>query len=166
VKNLENVIAAMSLLQATSPDIQLRVVGAKAGSFAEMTLDLPASVKNNVHFLGQVDDTQTLISLYRGATALIFPSFYEASPLPPLEAMSCGCPVIASDIPALKERCGDAALYCDPTDPQSIANSINQILSSPVLQKELREKGMQHARQFSWQKCAIETITVLRKMMP
>ena len=163
IKNLENVIAAMDLLHKTFPDLQLRVVGATAGSFSKITLDLPASVKNNIRFLGQVDDTQTLISLYRGATALVFPSFYEASPLPPLEAMSCGCPVVASDIPALKERCGDAALYCNPADPQSIANSINQILTSPVLREQLREKGIAHAHQFSWQKCAIETIAVLRK---
>ena len=165
VKNLENVISALTLLQTRFPDIKLYVVGAKSDSFSEISLSLPATAKNNIRFLGQVDDTQTLISLYRGASALVFPSFYEASPLPPLEAMSCGCPVIASDIPALRERCDDAAIYCDPANPHSIADCMNQILSSPVLRAQLQAKGRERAQQFSWQKCAIETITILRKSL-
>ena len=91
-----------------------------------------------------------LAELYAGASALVHPSLYEGFGLPVLEAMSAGTPVIAADIPALRELCGDAARYADPDDPVSFAAAMAEIGG----QRELAERGGHRAEQFSWADCA------------
>ena len=66
--------------------------------------------------------------------------------LPPIEAMACGCPVIASDIPALRERCGDAAIYCDPADIDSITAAVERVIDDPPLRSSLKEMGYRQAK--------------------
>jgi glycosyltransferase involved in cell wall biosynthesis len=93
---------------------------------------------------------------------LVFPSFYEASSLPPIEAMACGCPVVASSIPSLRERCGDAAIYCDPAAPLEIADAVYRIIVDEELKEDLREKGLERAALYDWKNCAKETFQLFK----
>ena len=75
--------------------------------------------------------------------------------------MACGCPVVVSDIPALRERCGDAALYCDPHDAASIAKAVLQIVDDAELRAKLTALGYQRAANCSWAACARETLALI-----
>jgi glycosyltransferase involved in cell wall biosynthesis len=92
------------------PDIAFVKVGAaKANVFGDLHLNKP----DNVIMPGRLSDEE-ILALYRNAVALVFPSLYEGFGIPPLEAMTLGCPVLASRIPPIEEVCGDSALYFDP----------------------------------------------------
>ncbi len=88
--------------------------------------------------------------LYSLAELFVFPSFYEGFGLPPLEAMSCGCPAIVSDAASLPEVCGDAALYVNPENPSSIGEAIQKVASDGKLKEELVRRGLQRVKKFSW----------------
>jgi alpha-1,3-rhamnosyl/mannosyltransferase len=105
-----------------------------------------------------------LPGLYRGATVLVYPSHYEGFGLPPLEAMACGCPVIASSIPPHREVLGEAALFCDPSDPAGLAASIGSLLASKSLQNHYREAGIRRAEGFSWERAAAELLKLFREL--
>ena len=107
----------------------------------------------NVHYVGRVSDEE-LRCLYENATGFIYPSFYEGWGLPPGEAMLLGCPVIASNTSSLPEVCGEAALYCDPNDDNSIANQIKSLCSSSDLREDLIKKGLLQSKQFTWRTAA------------
>jgi glycosyltransferase involved in cell wall biosynthesis len=102
---------------------------------------------------------ERLSELYATAVALIQPSLYEGFGLTALEAMTCGTPVLASDIPGLREVCGDAALYSDPHDPQIFATAIAEIARQPKLREQLAERGRRRAALFSWATCARAHLT-------
>jgi glycosyltransferase involved in cell wall biosynthesis len=135
-------------------------VGGTAATLTASNLTLPDDVREKVRFAGQINDTRQLGSYYRDAACFMFPSLYESSGLPPAEAMAWGVPVVASDIPALRERCGDAALYCDPNDLTSIISAIETMMDSEQLQREYRTKGFQRAQSISWMRCASETLEI------
>jgi alpha-1,3-rhamnosyl/mannosyltransferase len=104
-----------------------------------------------------------LITLYNLAYALVFPSLSEGFGLPVLEAMQCGCPVITSNRSSLPEAGGDAALYCDPEDRESMAAALERILSDTGLRSLLIQKGLKQAALFTWEKTAIATHAVYEK---
>ncbi len=95
-----------------------------------------------------------LAALHRHAAALVLPSLHEGFGLPALEAMHAGTPVLASDVAALREVCGDAARFCDPRDPASIARGLTELAGVPPLREELRRRGRARAAAFSWEACA------------
>jgi glycosyltransferase involved in cell wall biosynthesis len=99
--------------------------------------------------LGRTTDAE-LRALYQDAACLLFPSRYEGFGLPPVEAMACGCPVIASRSGAVEEVCGDAALYFDTETPQSITRAVERLLEEPGLAADLRARGLQRAGALSW----------------
>jgi len=86
--------------------------------------------------------------------AFVYPSLYEGFGIPPLEAMSLGCPVVLSDIPVFREIFGDAACYVDPLSTDSISAGIVKVLSDDAYRKELIRRGYQKALQYSWEKSA------------
>jgi glycosyltransferase involved in cell wall biosynthesis len=103
--------------------------------------------------LGRVSD-QELVDLYRGAAAFVDPSLYEGFGYGVLEAMACGAPVIASDVTSLPEVVGDAGLLCDARSPQSFADAIRRVLHEDGLAEDLRARGLERARHFSWDSAA------------
>ena len=92
----------------------------------------------------------------------MYPSLYEGFGLPTLEAMSNECPVICSNTSSLPEVCGNAAEYFDPNITESMATSIEKVLNSPSLRKELVNRGLQRIKNFSWQRCAEQTADVYK----
>lgn len=160
-KNIQGVIEAFDRLSGKYERLHLVVVGARWSAFVQDGTMGRITAQSRIHLLGQVDDTPTLEGIYRNARCLVFPSFYEASPLPPIEAMAYGCPVVAANIPSLRERCGGAALYCDPKDTSSIANAIEQVLNDSSIANRLRRDGLDRAHAFTWDSCAERTLDVL-----
>lgn len=159
-KNPQGIIQAVALL-APSSNVRLVIAGSSGKSFDNRDLGVPPEVMDRVEFLGQIEDVEHLVKLYKRARAFVFPSFYESSGLPPVEAMACGCPVVASSIPALKERCGSAAQYCDADNPETIAQAIRTLVEDDGRHAELVGLGLERAALFTWENCARETVAVL-----
>lgn len=151
-KNFAAVLKAMALLD--DPGIVLVAAGGGNARIFAQAGDLNLDDRR-LQRTGYVSDQQ-LRALYEGAACFVFPSFYEGFGLPPLEAMCCGCPVIASDRASLPEVCGDAALYCDPDDPATLAAQLRRLLDSDALAAELRQAGRQRAAGFTWDRAARE----------
>jgi glycosyltransferase involved in cell wall biosynthesis len=101
-----------------------------------------------------------LAQLYRGAQVFAFPSWYEGCGLPPLEAMACGTPVVASNRSSLPEILGDAPLFVDPSNPAALAEALTSVLSNDRLRIDLARRGVSRARQFSWETAARKMIAV------
>lgn len=108
-------------------------------------------------------DDETIINLYRNAKLFVFPSLCEGFGLPPLEAMSLGCPVIASDLPVLREVCGDAALYFNPYSENDLSDKMLKILNDEALIKIMKEKGLDRVNFFDKEKIIKQYIEVLTK---
>lgn len=123
-----------------------------------------AGLADRVVFPGYVADAD-LSALYSGAVAFVYPSLYEGFGLPPLEAMACGTAVICSNAASLPEVVGDAALTFAPTDVEALAQALADVLSNPGLREDLRQRGLQRAAQFSWRRCAQETLAVYREAL-
>ena len=117
-------------------------------------------LRDRVIFLDAPADDD-LVAVYNGASALILPSYYEGFGLPVLEAMSCGAPVVISRRGSLPEIAGDAALVVDdPDDAGALAAAVERLLTDVALSAQLREKGFARAGEFSWERCARETLAV------
>lgn len=119
-------------------------------------------LRPHTFFLGRVD-APNLRYLYNAARCLVHPAFYEGFGLTPLEAMACGTPVIISNVSSLPEVVGDAGLLIDPQQDQEITVALWRLLTDEKLRAELREKGLQRATAFSWQRAAEQTMDVYRR---
>jgi glycosyltransferase involved in cell wall biosynthesis len=161
-KNFSRMLEAACLL-ARERGCHFIFIGDMSKSLKRSIARVPDDISSLITFVGAVDDPAMLISYYRRAVCFLFPSLYESSGLPPVEAMACGCPVIASDIPALKERCGEAVIYCNPYDIGSIVDSIEKMLDDDGLRARLRVLGSQRAATYSWQSCAIQTLDLIHR---
>jgi glycosyltransferase involved in cell wall biosynthesis len=161
-KNAEGVLNAAIRFLENYPDMRFIVIGASSGVFDSFKIEIPEKIKQRLEMRGQVNVPEQIYDAFAHARFLLFPSFYEASPMPPVEAMTFGCPVIVSAIPSLKERCGDAALYCDPHDIQSICDSIDTLMASEKLWNKLSEAGRIAAAEYSWRR-QTETLINLSK---
>ena len=117
----------------------------------------------DVHFTGYVPAAD-LPALYGGAACVLQPSLYEGFGFPVLEAMACGAPVVCSNVSSLPEAAGDGAILVPPLDDEALAAAIQQLVSRPALAQQLREKGVQQASHFRWQRCAAETVALYRQI--
>lgn len=149
-KNAEGVLKAAITFLSNYPNMRFVVIGSSSGVFDAFEIDIPKHVESRLEMRGQVNDPQQIYDAFKYARFLLFPSFYEASPMPPVESMTFGCPVISSDIPSLSERCGKAALYCDPHSNESISTAIDKLMGSEKLWQELSEAGRAKAAEYSW----------------
>ncbi len=151
-KNVGRLIDAYAALR---PDLRLVIVGKKGWLWENEIGKLEALFGKNfprkVLLLDYVS-AQDLKYLYQGAYCFVFPSLYEGFGLPPLEAMSLGCPVITSNTSSLPEVCGDAALYVDPYDVKDIADKLEQIISDRQLRDKLAQLGRERAKLFTMDK--------------
>jgi glycosyltransferase involved in cell wall biosynthesis len=119
-------------------------------------------LQSQIDFVGMVPE-EKLPSLYRGASALIFPSLYEGFGLPILEAMACGTPVITSNVTAMPEIAGKAALLVNPASVPEIANALQRIVTDVSLCAQMRKSGLVRATEFSWGKTASRIVSLLEK---
>ncbi len=163
-KNLIGLLAAYTALpiavRRAHPLVLVGQMGWQEAPFAAQLHQLVQS--GEVRTLGYVRD-ELLPSLYRQALALVYPSFYEGFGLPPVEAMAAGCPVLASNVTAMPEVCGDAALYCDPLDVDSIRDGMLRLAEDTALREELARRGPQRASLYSWEKAGAELLAVLQE---
>jgi glycosyltransferase involved in cell wall biosynthesis len=109
-------------------------------------------------------DPEELPAFYNLADVFAFPSIYESCPAPPWEAMACGCPVVTSDTGGTPEVVGDAALYVKPNDPDMIGNALLKAITDEQTRQDLIQKGFNQIKKFSWEKTAIETLEVFKKI--
>ncbi len=155
-KNLRTLLEASAAVRPEAPH-RLVVVGKNPyGPDPEL------AGQGILHQTGVADET--LAALMSAATLFVLPSLAEGFGLPVLEAMACGCPVIASDTTSLPEVAGDAALLVDPRDAKALAERLGAALRDEPLRQSLRAKGLARAAQFSWERTARETFSVYRRV--
>ena len=149
-KNIKRLIQAWKPLRR---QYDLVIVG--QFGWGEKTQVLPG-----IKLLGFVPD-EDLVGLYSGAQAFVYPSLYEGFGLPVVEALSCGCPVVTSNVSSLPEIGGEAAIYVDPLSVAAITSGIKTALEST---SKLRRLGLEQAKKFSWEKTARETLKIYEKV--
>jgi len=154
-KNIDGMIRSFDKFKKTVPsDIKLIFAGAKRWWNKEMEDALQQSpFKEHIVFTGRVGDLQ-LPELIGGATALVLVSKFEGFGIPIVEAMKCGVPVITSDVTAMPEIAGDAALLVDPFSTDSISEAMNRIFLDGILRQSLISKGIERAKKFTWDESA------------
>lgn len=154
-KNTPRLVEAFAAFKKQHPQpMQLVLAGSRGyGSDAVDRVIQQERLQHDVRMLGWTseDDTQCLME---HALAFVFPSLYEGFGIPVIEAMQAGVPVLASDIPALREVAGDAALFFDPLSTESITQAMQQIVEHPDRRAQYIERGKKRAAQFSWKKTA------------
>ncbi|HAT4917687.1 TPA: glycosyltransferase family 4 protein [Serratia marcescens] len=151
-KNFHGMLKAFAMLD-DKIEIKLKIIGRSADNFNKQMYANAENTNSNIEFLGRVDDLE-LVKLYQNATAFVFPSFYEGFGIPPLEAQSCGCPVIASSSASIPEVLGTSALYFDPYKIDEIAKAMETIIGNDTVREELIRLGFENTRRFSWEKSA------------
>ena len=151
-KNHERLFEAFALLRRERPELELVLTG---GGHEGRPVPPGVVVKGLV-------SGDELASLYRRAACLVFPSLYEGFGQPPLEAMASGCPVAASNIPAIAEACGDAAALFDPSEPEDIAAVVAAVLDAP---ERFAAAGLERAAAFTWAETARRHEAVYRTLI-
>jgi glycosyltransferase involved in cell wall biosynthesis len=158
-KNMARLVEAYAALPAHLRAVHhLAIVWTHGYLAQEIAAQVAAlGVSEQVHFLYTVDDA-ALAQLYNGAALFVFPSLYEGFGLPPLEAMACGAPVAAADNSSIPEIVGDAALLFTAKAVAQITQVMHAALADAPLRADLRRRGLERVRRFSWDACAAQTL--------
>jgi glycosyltransferase involved in cell wall biosynthesis len=158
-KNFSNLLKAVAADGALKRDLKILCFGGGPLEASELALAVELGLdKDRVVQIGGPD--ALLASAYRGALAMVYPSYYEGFGLPCLEAMSAGCPVLCSNTSSLPEVVGEAALMFDPKSVDEIRAAIIKVSSSSAVRDELVSRGHLQRAQFSWDKCVRKTLAV------
>ena len=162
-KNFATLLKAFAMLE--NQDVSLYVIGGQNRIYSTSIEDLCNTVTatKKIKWLGRVTDDE-LKRYYTNALCFIYPSVYEGFGIPPLEAMSCGVPTIVSDIPSIKEVCGDASLYVNPLNEKDITEKMALLISNIELQNSLRIKGYERCRQFDWNTSAKRLYDIIESL--
>ena len=155
-KNFERFMRAFAILKVKKPELRLVCFGGGAFSRDESLLanDLGLLPSDIIQMAGA---DAILANLYTHAQVFVYPSLYEGFGIPPLEAMSCGCPVVCSELSSIPEVVGDAGIYFDPLSTHGMAKAIQSVLENSDLRVKLIHAGFERIKRFSWRQCAIET---------
>jgi glycosyltransferase involved in cell wall biosynthesis len=158
-KNLVRLVRAYAALRQSGViSHQLVIVGQAHWQGSAIGREVnELGLSEEVVFTGYVP-TDDLVTLYNAATVFVYPSLYEGFGLPILEAMSCGTPVITSNVASMPEVAGEAALLVNPRSEEDLAQTLERVLTDEMLRRELGEKGLRRASQFSWEKTARLTL--------
>jgi glycosyltransferase involved in cell wall biosynthesis len=165
-KNVDGLIRAYARYRKAEPAALPLVVAGGKGWFYDQLSRLVDSLDlaRYVIFAGYIPE-QDKVWWYNAATFFVYPSHFEGFGLPPLEAMACGVPVIASNVSSLPEVVGEAGLMIDPGDPIALAAALARLTTDTELRAALAERGLARARTFTWEKTAVETVAVYRQVL-
>ncbi len=169
-KNVPQLVRAFAQVYAQigDPTLQLLIAGNPDKQKGPLFPD-PRPVAADLGMTGQIVyrfiEEEDKPAVYSGASLFVSPSLYEGFGLPPLEAMSCGAPVVCSNRSSLPEVVGDAAITVDPDNLHALVDAMRRVLSDDALQADLRARSLQRARQFSWKKTAEETLAVYEETL-
>lgn len=162
-KNFSRLLEAFAVICETESEVSLCVVGSP---FTPEEKQAIAALKigDRIEYYGQVNDRH-LAKLYRCSLALVYPSLYEGFGIPPLEAMACGTPVIASNRASIPEVVGDAGILFDPTSTEELVAHLRRFLDSPTERDRWVEKGRDRAKLFSWERTTKDTLKVYKSLI-
>jgi glycosyltransferase involved in cell wall biosynthesis len=166
-KNLDLVLYAMA---KAAPDSALRraclqISGAAAERFPDRVAQIrELGLADRVQWLGQIP-IDHMPEVYAAADVCVYPSLYEGFGFPPLESMASGTPVVASSASCLPEILGDAALLVDPSDVRGFMAAVESVLSDQAVSARLTEAGRKHVADFTWERCAAQTVAVYREVL-
>jgi glycosyltransferase involved in cell wall biosynthesis len=169
-KNVTTLILAYSYVaKALGPDYPLVLAGNKPSTVSHAFPDYDGYIRRlgleeRIRWIGPVDEADKPV-LYRNAETFVFPSRYEGFGLSPLEAMACGTPVVTTDSTSLPEVVGPAAFTVDADDGREMAGAIIATVIQDSLRAELRQKGLEQAARFTWEKTATETALVYDQVL-
>jgi len=155
----KNIARTIKAVQKASPKMDLVIIGPRTA-----VEKMQGTNPRNIKILSYVAEEHLPVLISRAHISL-YPSLYEGFGLPVLESMACGAPVITSDRGSLPEIAGDAALLVDPEDEDDIAEKIRTLLEDETLRERLKELGKIRASEFSWEKAAIQTLTLYREFI-
>ena len=167
MKNIKGIVEAFYEIKELIPHKLVFIGGGREEFKKEIQAGrLPKKILDDERIIikGYVDEGE-MNKLMKKAALLIFPSFYEGFGLPPLEAMACGTPVVASSSASLPEVCGNAAHYVNPYDSSDIANGIISVIKDENYSKELVGKGRERIKLFSWKTSAVSVLNIIRSEM-
>lgn len=163
-KNFQSFIKAYS--QSTLLRRECKIIAFGGGAFTKEEMALLADLDIGEGRIIQISGDDSLLEkLYRGAKIFVYPSLYEGFGIPPLEAMSFGCPVACSDTSSIPEVVGGAAALFDPYRVESITHSLEGLYSDSNLLEGFVQKGFEQVKNFSWDKCANDTLEIYKQMM-
>lgn len=162
-KNLSRLIEAFARIRDTLPGLQLVLAGNKSWGYGQIEESVRHfELNGQVVMPGYISDAD-LPALYSGALVYAFPSLYEGFGFPALEAMACGTAVVCASASSLPEVVGDSALAVAPTDIDGWATALRRVLTDETLRDDLRRRGLQQVRSFTWDSCARATLDVLQE---
>ena len=167
-KNIKNIILSYNKLPPNlQKQYQLVLVGKETKYCKEYREDIISlGISDQVSFVDYIQPgSWDLAYLYNMAKLFVFPTFYEGWASPPLEAMKCGTPVVASNIPSLQESTGGIAMYPDPHSPEEICNSIQQLLEDKAFYEKQKEIGIEFVKKYTWKRSAEKTLQLYKKIL-
>ncbi|MFN0070068.1 MAG: glycosyltransferase family 4 protein [Chloroflexota bacterium] len=163
-KNLQRLIQAHRALREAQPDAPALVLAGQTGWLADPILrEARHGVSSDAVILPGYVPREDLATLMSAAVAFVYPSLYEGFGMPVLEAMACGAPVLTSTTSSLPEVSGKAALLVDPLDPRALSDGLKQLADNPDVRARLAAQGLERAREFTWERAARQTLSVLRE---
>ena len=166
-KNVLTLLQAYAQLcaQQAALDVKLVIAGGHGWGYKDVKATCEAlRLTDRVVFTGFVDEDD-MPDLYRGAMLFVYPSLYEGFGLPIVEAMACGVPVITSNVASIPEVAGEAAILVEPRQPEALAAAMASVLGDAQLQDTLRQRGLERASQFSWERVARQLLAVYRSLV-
>lgn len=164
-KNIPVLLKAFYLLKKKGIGHRLVIAGGKGWKYENIYKTLnELNLQKEVIFTGYVQ-YEDLPKLYNAADIFIYPSLYEGFGFPPLEAMACGTPVIASNTSSLPEVVGNAGMLVDPLDAAKIADAMRKVLNNEDVRERMIQMGLERVSMFSWERCAEETLEVYKSLV-